>query len=93
MKDDLSNVHDANCCGEGTAVEALGREAPEGWQPIALATAGEWLLYFPADTRRHVREMMRVDRVPVTSPRKPTHFMKLPDPPRAALLVQQEEQK
>lgn len=51
--------------------------------PIESAPRGELILYFPAITegRNQKTQMFRIDVHPVTYPRKPTHWMPLPDPP------------
>lgn len=53
------------------------------WMPIESAPRGELILYFPAITegRNQKTQMFRIDVHPVTYPRKPTHWMPLPDPP------------
>jgi hypothetical protein len=55
------------------------------WKPIETAPTGMHILYFPAegtDRRNGLAAMIRVDFYPVTYPRKPTHWMPLPEPPR-----------
>jgi hypothetical protein len=49
------------------------------WQPIETAPKGdELLLYFPG--HKYLPPMMKVDRLG-NVPRKPTHWMPLPEPP------------
>jgi hypothetical protein len=59
------------------------------WQPIETAPEGrELLLYFPVTKNSKGRltlpEMICTDRMPVGYPRKPTHWMPLPEPPKPA---------
>jgi hypothetical protein len=81
--------------------EWLTRPSPdeatvERWRPIETAPKGDVLLYFPEerggpDRRVHVLgQMIRVGRIG-DAPRKPTHWMPLPEPPRAALTAISEE--
>ena len=56
------------------------------WRPIETAPKDgkEIVLYFPPvkSGRSHMPRMFRVERMPWTSPRVPTHWMPLPEPPK-----------
>lgn len=53
------------------------------WQPIETAPNGTLILYFPRINGRNALEwMVKVDYHPVHYPRKPTHWMPLPSPPK-----------
>lgn len=53
------------------------------WQPVETAPKGLILLYFPpTDGRMKMGAMIQIDHYPVTYPRKPTHWMPLPEPPK-----------
>jgi hypothetical protein len=57
------------------------------WQPIETAPTGKLLILFYPETvtgwQKSVQpEMIRVDHHPVGHPRKPTHWLPLPKPPK-----------
>ena len=53
------------------------------WKPIESAPNGIHILFFPETTGRNAhRAMIKVDSYPVTYPRKPSHWMPLPEPPK-----------
>lgn len=56
------------------------------WQPIETAPEDyrELLLYFPKQVGRNaLPAITKVERYPCGYPRKPTHWMPLPEPPNA----------
>jgi len=69
-------------CEECDEVKANGMHTAEGWQPIETAPRGTHLLYFPPDEDARLAAWFTVDRVPSLHIRKPTHWMRLPEPPK-----------
>lgn len=55
-------------------------EKPWDWIAISEDTKpGEYLLFFPASEGRNSHSAMRrIDRYPVSYPRKPSHYMEIP---------------
>lgn len=54
----------------------------EQWQPIETAPVGQdILLYFPAEPKRYLGEMVTVGRYPVHIPRQPSHWHRVPPKP------------
>lgn len=53
------------------------------WQPIATAPEGvEVVLYFPPLPSHFLGRLVRVDYYPVSYPRKPTHWLPIPEAPK-----------
>lgn len=65
---------------------AEGGADKHGWRLIidgATTKGQEVLLFFPKTTsgRIGLQPWIKVDRLPISSPRKPTHWQPLPHPP------------
>lgn len=65
------------------AADAILARLGDGWKRTVGVIGGPYLLYFPATTGRNAQtEFMDVGRLPCPFPRKPSHYISLPSPPK-----------
>ncbi len=93
LAQEIRRVDGSHSLGAGALAEALmpfvaalaALAAPverEGWKPIETAPQREVLLYYPPEYGRNAKEEWVTINHPGITPRKATHWMPLPEPPR-----------